>query len=135
MPEVWERPRCSPAPAHAATDLASVSISDARPPWIFKLVRGTPQKPLAGFPPPPSKSIGGQLLTAWGGTQSLPQLILQPAAPPAALGGLLGPRVGATRGVSLPPAFSLSTNIAFAEGANGNCSHMEAESAARHFAY
>lgn len=94
---------------------------------------GLPKNPWQGFPP--SKGIGGQLLTAQSGAQCLPQLILQPAAPPAALGGLLGPRVGATRWVSLPPAFSLSTNIAFAEGANGNCSHMEAESAAKHFAY
>jgi len=94
---------------------------------------GSPKPPRRSFPP--GKGIRGPLLTAWGGAQGLPQLILQPAAPPAALGGLLGPRVGATRWVSLPPAFSLSTNIAFAEGANGNCSHMEAESAARHFAY
>lgn len=94
---------------------------------------GLPKNPWRGFPP--GKGIGGQLLTAQGGTQGLPQLILQLAAPLAVRGGLLGPRVGATRWASLPPAFSLSTNIAFAEGANGNCSHMEAESAARHFAY
>lgn len=40
-----------------------------------------------------------------------------------------------SRWLPLPPALWLGAELAFAEGANGNCSHMEAASAARHFAY
>lgn len=49
-----------------------------------------------------------------------------------ALGGL---RPGANCWPPLPAALWLGAELAFAEGANGNCSHMEAASAARHFAY
>lgn len=112
MQEVWERPGCSPqcmpapTPGHAAMALASGGISDTQPPRIFKVARGAPQKPPVGFSP--QQRYRGAVTHRVGWCTGF--ATTHPAADGlsgCARWGLLGPRVGATRWVSLPPAFLL----------------------------
>lgn len=119
-PRTPTQPLPPPPPPHSSA-LASPSISSsfplASPRWVPWGTRGRYSPPGAARGACSSASCAQRPLHRH------------------ARGALGGPRPGASRWPPLPAALWLGAELAFAEGANGNCSHMEAASAARHFAY